>query len=252
MARRSDGARQWAAVLSDLAQVPVTVEWEAPAWRVRWQDGPVRTALTTRVHDLSRHRVGMPLTPADMRFTRIDSATAVALGWLRLGSPRQADGSERAAEVESLCETTAYPLQRSSASMLTTGQTLAAVAQQDRAQIGALLTAAVPAVLPWPWPADEGPDLPGRVTAYSWPDKGPPAELLGPTPTTTPGPGQTTVPAAIDNDTTVPGCERCGRPLPPAGRVGRRSVYCSGACRTAAYRHRNQIVTPAVITSQET
>ena len=45
MAARSDGARQWAAVLSDLAGVPVTVEWERPAWRVRWTDGPTRQVL---------------------------------------------------------------------------------------------------------------------------------------------------------------------------------------------------------------
>ena len=29
---RSDGAKAWAGLLSELADVPVTVEWERPAW----------------------------------------------------------------------------------------------------------------------------------------------------------------------------------------------------------------------------
>jgi hypothetical protein len=37
MARsRSLGAARWATVLSELAEVPVVVEWESPSWRVRW------------------------------------------------------------------------------------------------------------------------------------------------------------------------------------------------------------------------
>lgn len=39
MTKRADGARVWSVVLSELAQVPVVVAWEAPAWRVpvdRW------------------------------------------------------------------------------------------------------------------------------------------------------------------------------------------------------------------------
>jgi hypothetical protein len=39
MMARSDGARQWAIVLSELAGVPVVVELERPAWRVRWVGG---------------------------------------------------------------------------------------------------------------------------------------------------------------------------------------------------------------------
>jgi len=40
--RRSDGARVWSTVLSELAQVRVAVEWERPTWRGAWQDGPTR------------------------------------------------------------------------------------------------------------------------------------------------------------------------------------------------------------------
>ena len=44
----SDGARQWAIVLSELAEVRVVVERERPAWRVRWVDGPTRLVLMDR------------------------------------------------------------------------------------------------------------------------------------------------------------------------------------------------------------
>jgi hypothetical protein len=42
MMKRSDGAKAWARVLSELAQVRVSVEWERPTWLVSWQDGPTR------------------------------------------------------------------------------------------------------------------------------------------------------------------------------------------------------------------
>jgi hypothetical protein len=45
---KADGAHTWARVLSELANVPVTVNWERPAWRVHWQDGPTRQALADR------------------------------------------------------------------------------------------------------------------------------------------------------------------------------------------------------------
>lgn len=54
MASRSDGARVWAIVLSELAGVPVAVEWERPAWRVRWVDGPTRPVLMDRAVALGR------------------------------------------------------------------------------------------------------------------------------------------------------------------------------------------------------
>jgi hypothetical protein len=43
--KRSDGAKVWSTVLSELAQVKVSVEWEPPTWRVFWQDGPTREAM---------------------------------------------------------------------------------------------------------------------------------------------------------------------------------------------------------------
>jgi len=45
MVGRADGARTCSRVLSELAQVTVWVEWERPAWRVYWTDGPTREAL---------------------------------------------------------------------------------------------------------------------------------------------------------------------------------------------------------------
>jgi hypothetical protein len=42
---RADGAKVWARVLSELAGVPVMVEWERPAWRVRWSDGPTSAGV---------------------------------------------------------------------------------------------------------------------------------------------------------------------------------------------------------------
>ena len=54
---RPDGAKIWARVLSELAQVPVVVEWERPAWRVRWQDGPTLRVLRDRAAALGGFRV---------------------------------------------------------------------------------------------------------------------------------------------------------------------------------------------------
>jgi len=45
---RSDGAKVWTRVLSELADVPVTVEWERPSWWVRWCDGPTLGVLMER------------------------------------------------------------------------------------------------------------------------------------------------------------------------------------------------------------
>lgn len=112
MARRADGARIWSVVLSELAQIPVTVDWDAPAWWVRWTDGPTQPVLTHRVLELSQYRIGRPLDAAALRFRRSDSA--VALAWLCIPRPESQDQVwECLAEVEALCESTAYPLQRS-------------------------------------------------------------------------------------------------------------------------------------------
>ncbi len=161
MTKRADGARVWSVVLSELAQVPVVVAWEAPAWRVRWTDGPTLAALSDRVQAPSPYRIGHPLDAAALRFTRSDSAAAVALAWLRVPRPPSLDQvSDSWGEVEALCDRTAYPLQRSGPPGRVAAQLLAAVAQQDRSQMGALLSAAVPAVDSVPAAADDGPALP--------------------------------------------------------------------------------------------
>jgi hypothetical protein len=54
--KRSDGAKSWSRVLSELAQVKVSVEWERPTWRVSWQDGPTRKALMGRAAALGGYR----------------------------------------------------------------------------------------------------------------------------------------------------------------------------------------------------
>lgn len=245
MARRADGARIWSVVLSELAQVPVLVEWDAPAWRARWTDGPTQAALTHRVQELSPYRIGRPLDAAALRFSRSDSASAVALAWLRTPRPVSLEQvSNSLGDVEALCERTAYPLHRADPPDRIAAKLLAAVAQQDRWQMGALLSAAVPAVDQLLVTADAGPELTGRVVSYRWPKAGPSPELLGFTP-----------PASAFKTDTATGvdrslCEQCGTPLTwPAGRLGRPERYCSGRCRTAAYRARRRNVTETPVSS---
>jgi hypothetical protein len=106
---RPDGARIWARVLSELAQVPVVVEWERPAWRVRWQDGPTLEVLRDRAAALSRYRVASALPFEQLRFTRSDSRLALALGWLAQGSPGSpAMARDAVADVEAFCAKTGY------------------------------------------------------------------------------------------------------------------------------------------------
>ncbi len=54
--KRSDGAKLQSRVLSELAQVRVSVEWERPTWRVSWQDGPTPEALMGRAAALGGYR----------------------------------------------------------------------------------------------------------------------------------------------------------------------------------------------------
>ncbi|HEY5116294.1 MAG TPA: hypothetical protein VIJ00_12285 [Nakamurella sp.] len=82
--KRSEGAKAWSTVLSELAQVRVSVGWERPSWRVSWQDGPTREVLMGRAAALGKFRVGAPLPFEDLRFAR--SGSAVALAWLARGS----------------------------------------------------------------------------------------------------------------------------------------------------------------------
>ena len=86
--RRSDGAKAWSTVLSELAQVWVSVgSGSGRRGGVSWQDGPTREALMDRAAALGGYRVGAPLPFADLRFAHSNSAAAVALAWLERGSP---------------------------------------------------------------------------------------------------------------------------------------------------------------------
>jgi hypothetical protein len=91
----------------------VSVEWERPAWRVSWQDGPTREALMGRAAALGRYRVGAPLPFQELRFARGSSTVAVAVAWLARGSPESPAAARSAvAEVEAFCADTGYPQTR--------------------------------------------------------------------------------------------------------------------------------------------
>jgi hypothetical protein len=107
---RSDGAKVWARVLSELAQVPVVLEFAHPAWRVYWVDGPTAGQLLDRATALSRFRVGAPLTTEQMWFHRSSSPLAAALAWLRHGSPTTHDEFPHAlSTVQTWLEELPYP-----------------------------------------------------------------------------------------------------------------------------------------------
>ena len=234
---RADGARAWARVLSELAGVPVTVEWERPAWRVYWTDGPTRRVLMDRAAALGRYRVGAPLGFERLRFVRSSSAAAVALGWLARGSPESpAEAGEARAVVEAWCEDTGYPETRFDERGLAAADLLRRLARGDGAEMGALLAAAVPAVPPHVM-AGPGPELTGRVTSSRWPVGGPPADLLGPAPQRPAGRPERAH-RRRSASTAANHCRRSGR--------GRPARFCSGRCRVAAHRaqHRAQIRTP--------
>ena len=230
--KRSDGAKAWSRVLSELAQVRVSVEWERPTWRVSWQDGPTREALMDRAAALGRYRVGAPLRFEDLRFARSDSALAVALAWLARGSPESPAAARAAiAKIEAFCADTGYPQTRFDAAALAAADLLRRVSQGDIAKMGSLLAQAVPSVESSVALA-AGLELTGRVVTYRWPAGGPPDELLGPS-------GQHGEPG-VDNARPRT-CQWCGNPLSTDGsRGGRPAKYCSGACRTAAHRARHR------------
>ncbi|HEY5115832.1 MAG TPA: hypothetical protein VIJ00_09940 [Nakamurella sp.] len=219
-------------MLSELAQVRVSVEWERPTWRVSWQDGPTREALMGRAAALGGYRVGAPLPFEDLPFARSNSGVAVALAWLARGSPESPAAARAAiAEVEAFCADTGYPQTRFDAGTLAAAELLRRVGHGDIAEMGALLAQAVPPVRSAVLLA-AGPELTGRVVTYRWPAGGPPGVLLGPS-------GQRPAPAVDISRPTA--CQRCGKPLTGAGsRSGRPARYCSGACRTAAHRARHR------------
>jgi len=216
----------WSTVLSELAQVRVSVEWERPTWRVSWQDGPTREALMVRAAALGEYRVGAPLRFEDLRFARSNSAVAIALAWLARGSPEtSAAAREAIPQVEAFCTDAGYPQTRFDAATLAAAELLRRVSHGDIAEMGALLAQAGPPV-PSVDMLAAGPELTGRVITYRWPAGGPPEEF-GPS-------GQR---AELKADVvSARTCQRCGKPLNTDGpRRGRPAKYCS-TCRTAAHR----------------
>lgn len=213
--------------------MPVTVEWERPAWVVRWRDGPTRDALVARAVALGGYRVGRPLLVEEMVFSRGSSAEAIALGWLAVGGPASPAGvADAMAVVEEFCETTGYPQSRFDDRARGAADLLVRLSRSDRYEMGRLLAGAAPAVPPVTVLPDTGPALGGR-TESRWYQGGPPEELLGPTAAMNP-PAET--PAATEREPAA--CRHCGKPLPGSGRPGRPATYCSGSCRTAAHRSR--------------
>jgi hypothetical protein len=110
---------------------------------------------------------------------------------------------------------------------LAAAELLRRVSHGDIAEMGLLLTQAVPPVAPSGMLVP-GPELTGRVVTYRWPTGGP----LGSC-------------SARQANNLSPGadnahpktCQRCGKPLNTNGsRGGRPAKYWSGACRTAAHR----------------
>jgi len=237
---RSDSAKVWVRVLSELADVPVTVEWERPAWRVRWRDGPTRGVLMERAAALAGYRVGAPLGFERLRFIRSSSAASIALGWLARGSPAAgADPTEVASMVEAWCEDTGYPESRFDERVLAAADLLCRVGRGDTAEMGNLLARAVPPVPPRVF-TDKEPELTGRVTSLRWPAGGPPAELLGPSGALLPEQSEMEAAAVL--------CGWCGTAIPGAGSgPGRPAKFCSGRCRVAAHRarHREHVDTTA-------
>jgi len=168
-------------VLSELAGVPVVVQWESPSWRVRWVDGPTRAQLLDRTSALDGYGIGAPLAVAQMRFSRRVSTVATAVGWLAHGSQ---GGMAAQYDVDLWCADTAYPQRRAGAELLATAVVLATVTRGDSAVLATLMTSAQPPLQPAALPGPVIDELPGRVVSFSWPGRGgPPAHLLQPTDT---------------------------------------------------------------------
>lgn len=259
------GARDWATVLSELAEVTVELDYERPAWRVRWTDGPTVAMLADRAQALSQHRVGEPLTIDRMRFERHISPFGMALAWLGLDAPdKDVPISLALGSAESAAEALPYP-ERCPPETRTAGELLASLAWSDPQRMGELLAQAHQPVLSTTPAAPSLDELPGRVESLLWLRGGPPPALLGQAPVAEPvtkaddrltaaSSEQAPLPAAHDTRTSgspgnetrheTPVCARCGRAVPRRA-TGRPARYCSGACRSAAYRSRGHSQTPA-------
>lgn len=228
MARtRSAAAKLWGIVLSELALVPISVEWEPPAWRVRWTDGPTQFQLAGRAHALSAYRIGSPLAAEQMRFSRTSSIEATALSWLVHGSEitplEDQRGISGGYAIEQWCIDMPYPQEYCGTQLVAIAAALAQVARIDAGELARLIQQAHPPLLPAVPAGQMFFELPGRVLSYRWPGSGgPPAELLEPRAQ----PGPVGAP-----------CEVCGRLLLRKAK-GRTARFCSDRCRVAAHRHR--------------
>jgi hypothetical protein len=157
-------------VLSDLAGVLVTVEWDRPAWRVRWVDGPTRTALMRRALELDGYRMGAPLSAQELMFSRSSSAVALAIAWLTLADQPGLPGA--VGRVEQVAEDTGYPQLRVDDTGRAAADLLSRLAGGQSPAMGRLLAAAYPPVAAVPLlrdsPGDRGPGLQSAV-AGRWP-----------------------------------------------------------------------------------
>jgi hypothetical protein len=112
-------------VLSELAEVPVLVEWGNVTWRVRWVDGPTRVQLVDLATALDGYAIGAPLLVTQMRFARRSSSAATAVCWLAHGSL----GGTAALHDDLCCADTAYPQRRAGPELLAAAVVLAAVSR---------------------------------------------------------------------------------------------------------------------------
>jgi hypothetical protein len=239
---RSVGATRWATVLSELAAVPVVVEWESPSWRVRWVDGPTRAQLLERATALDGYGIGAPLAVDQLRFARRVSVVATAVGWLAHGSQ---GGPAAQYDVDLWCADTAYIQHLAGPEMLAAAAVLAAVSRGDSTALASLMTSAWPPLPPVALPGPVIGELPGRVVSFAWPGRGgPPGHLLQPAKATAaPEPPTTTTTTTPSPTPPLPSggvCRRCGNRLPTRSgiRGGRPAQYCSDRCRVAAHRAR--------------
>ncbi len=224
---RSEDAKVWANVLTELAHVEVTVQWERPAWRVRWQDCPTRQVLMDRAAALNRYRVAAVLPVEQLRFARRDSPVAIALGWLAQGSPGSpARAGATVPEVEAYCADTGNPRTRFDDRTIASADL---VSRLDGVDGGA---------------AEPGHPTPGHAaaghggTGPAGPGDQLPLAQRRPT-RRPPRPHRQTV--ARHRERTAGGGDvpavRAVRSTPAVGgpRRHRPAKYCSGACRTAAH-----------------
>ena len=110
---------------------------------------PTRDALMARAAALGAYRVGRPLLVEEMRFSRSDSAQAIALGWLAVGGPPRRGGSPTGwRRSRPSARPPGYPTTRFDDRVLGAADLLVRLSGSDPYEMGRLLAGAVPAVPP--------------------------------------------------------------------------------------------------------